>query len=75
MQALLSRGIKRHFPDLKVIGEESQDYDGDIAFDYDSLKTDILPKSSKICEKLSSDELCLWIDPIDCTWGLTGGNI
>lgn len=34
----------------------------------------MLPSQSKIDQLLPIDEVCLWIDPMDCTNGFLNGN-
>lgn len=35
----------------------------------------MLPSESNIDRKINTDELCLWIDPLDCTLGYVNGNV
>ena len=41
-----------HFPQLKIIGEESEEYKGSINYSYDHLKSDMLPTNSNINREL-----------------------
>lgn len=71
---MIIKGLKLHFPTLRIIGEESEEYKGSIDFQYESLGKDMLPSSSNIDRELSIEDSCLWIDPIDCTRGFINGN-
>ena len=42
---MLINGLKKHFPELSIIGEETVDYEGKIEFDYSTIKEDYLPSS------------------------------
>lgn len=63
-----------HFPDIRIIGEESEEFKGDIEFPYSTLNEDSLPSYSKINRLIPIKNACLWIDPIDCTRGFINGN-
>lgn len=45
---MIVKGLKMHFPQLKIIGEEIEEFKGHIEFDYASLNSDILPQYSLI---------------------------
>lgn len=74
VQSMIIKGIRMHFPRLRIIGEETEEYKGAIDFAYDALKADMLPASSSIDRELQAEDACLWIDPIDCTRGFLNGN-
>ena len=71
----MMHGLNLHFPNLKIIGEETEEYKGRIEYNYSQLDLDMLPSSSKIDRNLKNDEVCLWIDPLDCTLGYVNGNV
>jgi 3'-phosphoadenosine 5'-phosphosulfate (PAPS) 3'-phosphatase len=71
---MIIKGLKLHFPSLKIIGEETEDFKGDIDFHYGGLKSDVFPSSTTIDKNLTIEDSCLWIDPIDCTRGFINGN-
>jgi 3'(2'), 5'-bisphosphate nucleotidase len=63
-------GLRKFFPGLRIVGEETVDYKGEISVDYESLRLDSYPENPKFKDLLIPiDELCVWIDPIDCTKG------
>jgi 3'-phosphoadenosine 5'-phosphosulfate (PAPS) 3'-phosphatase len=72
---MLIKGFKMHFPQLKIIGEETTEYEGNIDFDYSKLSTDFMPENIDIHKQNQVDDSCLWIDPIDCTKGFIEGNL
>jgi 3'-phosphoadenosine 5'-phosphosulfate (PAPS) 3'-phosphatase len=49
---MIIKGLKMHFPQLKIIGEENEEYKGNISYSYDQLKVDMLPTSSNINREL-----------------------
>jgi 3'-phosphoadenosine 5'-phosphosulfate (PAPS) 3'-phosphatase len=71
---MIIKGLKMHFPQLKIIGEESEEYKGSIHYAYEQIKSDMLPAHSNINRELRIEDSCLWIDPIDCTKGFLNGN-
>jgi 3'-phosphoadenosine 5'-phosphosulfate (PAPS) 3'-phosphatase len=40
---MIVKGLKMHFPDIRIIGEESEEFKGDIEFPYSTLRDDTLP--------------------------------
>ena len=87
IQSYLTNSIKAHFGDLtpKIIGEE------DLMFtDVPHFKAIVNDKldSVKLSEKIhylsplfsfnqlyDAEDLCLWVDPIDCTAGFTNNRL
>ncbi len=72
---MIVNGLAHFFPKLRVIGEENVDYKGEIKVDYEKLDFSFCPENVKF-ENLSVpyEEICVWIDPIDCTKGFIGGK-
>jgi 3'(2'), 5'-bisphosphate nucleotidase len=63
-------GLRKFFPNLRIVGEETVDYKGEITVDYECLTLDSFPENAKFKDIfIPIDELCVWIDPIDCTKG------
>ena len=72
---MLIRGFKMHFPHLYIIGEESEEFKGNIEYDYRRLTPDLLPDHAiQSGPEIELKEACLWIDPIDCTLGFLNGR-
>ncbi len=44
---MIINGLKHFFPKLKIIGEESVDYKGQINVDYEKLDFNFCPKNCK----------------------------
>lgn len=72
---MLIRGITHFFPKLRIVGEESTDYEGQIDLDPSQLTLDIYPQHCQLDEDVPVDELCVWIDPIDNTAGFVKGDL
>lgn len=72
---MLVQGFNLHFPSLKIIGEETEEFGGKIHYNYSQLQLDILPPDSNINQHLDINKACLWIDPIDCTLGFIRGKV
>jgi len=42
-QTLIVRGIQKYWPNLKIVGEEEQEYDGDIGFNFEKINKQLIP--------------------------------
>ena len=49
---MMLHGLQLHFPELCVIGEETEEFKGRIEYNYSSLDQDMLPSDSKIDQNL-----------------------
>jgi len=70
IQTFYLAAFKRFWPNLKIIGEEDQDYTGPIEFDYSTLRTDQVPAhifEGQTQTTIDLKDAILWIDPIDGT--------
>lgn len=45
IQTMLIRGIRKHYPGIKIIGEQTVEYEGEISTNYENLSKLQLPKS------------------------------
>jgi 3'(2'), 5'-bisphosphate nucleotidase len=70
---MLSRGIKKHYPQIKIVGEEEVEYEGEISTNYEAMGTIKLPEEAKFNKKYNLNDICIWIDPIDNTRGFIEG--
>lgn len=76
VQTMIVQGLKRFFPLLKVVGEEEQDFKGEIKVSYDHFHMDFCPLEAKFGTlEVPYDELCAWIDPIDGTYAFVDGRM
>ncbi|KRW99652.1 hypothetical protein PPERSA_03453 [Pseudocohnilembus persalinus] len=70
-QALIMKGFKNFWPNLTLIGEEDEEYKGEIEFDINSLnKQMILPsifKDLQQNQEFDINKAIVWIDPLDGT--------
>lgn len=46
IQTMLIRGFRKHYPTIKIVGEEETEYEGSIECDYDQFKFPFLPINS-----------------------------
>ena len=72
VQTMIKKTLNHFFPNLRIVGEETTDYEGDIDLNLAGLKPRELPLKE---EKVPASELCVWIDPIDNTKGFIKGNL
>lgn len=40
----MMRGFKMNFPELRIIGEENEEYSGEIGFEMKNLQKEVFPK-------------------------------
>lgn len=69
------KGIRNFFPTLKIVGEETKDYEGHIDLDFSFITQDNFPGNGEFEENVPIEELCLWIDPVDNTRGFVKGAL
>jgi len=80
IQTFYLAAFKRFWPNLQIIGEEEQDYAGEIDFDYSTLRTDQVPAhyfegQAEETIDLTNNKVILWIDPIDATSQFVKGKM
>ena len=75
IQTYLIKGITHFFPSIRIVGEQTVDYNGQIALNFEKIKLDNYPVDAQLDQNVPLDELCLWIDPIDNTKGFIKGRL
>lgn len=72
---MIVQGLKKFFPSIVIVGEEATEYEGEIDVDFNKISPLFLPPNLEISAEYPSSDVCVWIDPIDCTKGFIGGYV
>lgn len=75
IQTMLIRGIRHFFPKLRIVGEETTEYEGHIHLDLSAVPLNNFPEAFGCEESHPINEYCVWIDPIDNTKGFINGTL
>ena len=75
VQSLIIKGIKKFWPNLTIVAEESQEFQGELEFDFNRLNPHILSdqyflkgkKAENFNNEISIEDSVVWIDPLDGT--------
>ena len=78
IQTFYIKAFKQFWPGMKIIGEETQDYEGPIDYNYSELNPNQMPPH--LFEGLKETQIdlnnaILWIDPIDATSQFVKGKM
>ena len=86
IQAFLVESVQRTFPDchLNIVAEEDLSFSKHPQMKecisakieearHHHSKVEALPFGHSFKDSYQSEDICLWIDPLDCTWGLVNG--
>ena len=71
---MLIKGMTAMYPQLRIVGEEDVEYQGNIDVDYTKLNKYQLPAQIKLQKQYRIQDVCVWIDPIDNTKGFISGE-
>ncbi|CAD8186097.1 unnamed protein product [Paramecium pentaurelia] len=79
-QTYIIQQLQKHWPQLKIVGEESTVYDQpiDLPDTYNNLYTEDIfnktPNNLKVRTQYEIEDLCVWVDPLDGTLDFVQGD-
>lgn len=77
VQTMVMNGLRSYWPGLKIVGEESSAFKGELFYDYMQFSQPFLPQVASIQnhndEELEIEDSCVWLDPLDGTKSYTNG--
>lgn len=73
-------GLRTYWPSLKIVGEESTTFKGELFYDFMQFSNPFLPHHMQGFEhhkeeELSLEDSCVWLDPLDGTKSYTNGEL
>ncbi|EGR29628.1 hypothetical protein IMG5_151750 [Ichthyophthirius multifiliis] len=78
-QALIIKGIRQFFPQIKIVAEEQIDYTGDLNYDFQKLNKKLIPEQyflkNNLNNQLNISDAVVYIDPLDGTLSYVNGEL
>lgn len=77
VQTLITKGLRLIWPDIKIIGEEEEESQT-LQFDFNTLRTDLIPKDfdpELVSTEIDLSKAIVWIDPLDGTQDFVKGSL
>lgn len=79
VQTMIMNGLRSYWPGLKIVGEESTTFKGELFYDYLEFSKPFLPQLQELHnhpdEDLVLEDSCVWLDPLDGTKSYTNGEL